>query len=166
MAYNVEALIARSETLKSGGETLRHARVVPLPQGLTLVPVTDELHDEIGALVAIGGDDPHPEFYKLSPTLAEFARRLSDSAPVAYFEADYFGGYGVQSAIVWEHGRVVAGPYKTGDDHALADGAINRALRRLGVVRGGAIDEFSAVSLGRYRSNEDWIAQANHGNRA
>lgn len=167
MGHYVEALIARVETLNSGVAMLRFAHVVSLSKGLALVPVTDELHDEIAAVMAIGGAVPHPQFYKLSPSLAEFACRLSASASVAYFETNYHGGWGKQSAVVWEHGRVVAGPYetKTGDGAGLADGAINRALRRLGVTRDSAIDEFDAVSLGRHRSNEGWIEPRRYGNR-
>jgi hypothetical protein len=58
---------------------------------------------------------------------------------------------------------VAAGPFKTGNEVPLAVGAINRAFRHLGVARGSEIDEFEAVGIGRFRSNEDWIEQPEWG---
>lgn len=52
------------------------------------------------------------------------------------------------------------------DAHSLSptpcsgDGAINRALACLGVVRNGAFDEFEYVGLNRYRYTSDWIEAA------
>jgi hypothetical protein len=36
-------------------------------------------------------------------------------------------------------------------------GCLNQVLRRLGVLRGEAIDEFDAVGLNRHCSTEDWV---------
>jgi hypothetical protein len=178
MGHHVQAVIAPLESLRFGLSSLRHARVVPLGQGLGLAPITDELFDEITGEIQAAGDDPHPGLRKMSPGLAELAVRLSDRTPVAYIETDYFGGKGAQAAIAWDRGRVVVGPLNTGDGTPSARGAINRALRYLGVAlptRAGRVvsrvltalglpcglilDEFGAVGLGRFRSDEDWIEQ-------
>jgi hypothetical protein len=73
-----------------------------------------------------------------------------------------FGGVGSQCAVVWRDGAVVLGPLKTTDEDGnmtpLLEGAINRALRALGVQRGSVRDEFEALGLGWHRDNEDWVA--------
>src|SRR5579875_964876 len=116
MGHCIEALIARVEPLRFGLSSLRHACVVPLARGLGLAPVTDALFDEITAEIGESGDDPYPEFWKLSASLAALAVRLSRSSPTAYIETDYHGGVGTQAAIAWDGGRVAVGPFKTGDE--------------------------------------------------
>ena len=59
---------------------------------------------------------------------------------------------------------MIFGPALTGDGEDfqtddLPDGAINIALRKLGVLRGGSHDEFDAVGLGKHRDNESWIEE-------
>jgi hypothetical protein len=148
-----------------------------LRQGLALAPLTDELHDEILECFEPSGHSGFPEFWKLSPSLIAFARRQSEATPLVYLETDYFGGNGTQAAIAWARGHVVFGPEQTGNAVPLSGGAINRALRTLsvkllptrpincalqflGVKALWPFDEFDAVGLGRCRSNEDWIEQA------
>ena len=59
---------------------------------------------------------------------------------------------------------MIFGPALTGDGEDfqtddLPDGAINIALRKLGVLRGSSHDEFDAVELGKHRHNESWIEE-------
>ena len=86
----------------------------------------------------------------------------SCSGPVAYVEADYFGGVGEQRAAVWDAGRLSLGPLYKGVDEAFpAEGSpISQALRYLGVQRGEHYDEFDAVGLLRHRRTEAWIEDA------
>jgi hypothetical protein len=86
----------------------------------------------------------------------------SHSGPVAYVEADYFGGTGQQRAVVWDAGRLALGPLNIGVNEAFpAEGSpISRALRHLGAQRGKLGDEFDAVGLLRHRDTEDWIKEA------
>jgi hypothetical protein len=141
MGYYLEALIGR--TLSDHARGLKNARLVPLERGLAMIPVTDALHAEIGA------GDELPRFEKLSQRIEEWARRPSPD-PVAYVEAEFFGGLGGQSAVVWQGGERVLGPLHATD-------AINQALRVLGVSPDGAHDEFDAVELGRHRKTADWV---------
>jgi len=122
----------------------RNARVVSLERGVFMIPVTDPLHEEIGR----GGEVKR--FEKLSPGVEEWVRRISGDGPVAYIEAEFFGGVGGQSAVVWSEGKRVLGPIH--DQHA-----INQALRVLGVRPDGSHDEFDAVDLGRNRDTDDWV---------
>jgi hypothetical protein len=141
MGYYLEALIGR--TLSEHARAFKNARVVPLERGLTMIPMIDALHAEIGL------GDELPRFEKLSPQVEEWARRpLTD--PVAYVEAEFFGGLGGQSAVVWQGGERILGPLHAAD-------AINQALRVLGVSPAGAHDEFDAVDLGRHRKTAAWF---------
>ena len=63
------------------------------------------------------------------------------SAPVAYVEAEFFGGSGDQSAVVFEQGSVVL-------EAVQAEDAINRAMRVLEVEIGSHHDEFAALGPG------------------
>ena len=104
MGYFLQAIVGRQQTLVQHALEFHHARVVPLACGIAIIPLTNDLYDEI----ADGGKVDR--FSKLSPGVERWAQRISASAPVAYIEADYFGGLGGQSALVWSSGTRVLGP--------------------------------------------------------
>ncbi|MFO0890363.1 MAG: hypothetical protein U0790_14620 [Isosphaeraceae bacterium] len=177
MAHGVEALIASEKPLRNGLSGLRRAEVIPLQQGLALVPVTDAFYDQVASQIPLAGASRIGELWKLSPNLVELARRISVSTPVAYVETDYSGGVGTQAAVVWHHGRISLCPLKIDEGVRLEAGnikrafralpvklrqgrPINQAIRDLGVRTWWLLDEFDAIGLGRYRSNEDWIEAA------
>ncbi|WP_245821905.1 hypothetical protein [Lentzea waywayandensis] len=111
-------------------------QVVPLPQDLVLLPLS-----------AVPGPRQ----------LAEWSLR----GPVAFVDAEFFGGTGSQRAQVWDQGRSVLGPLvREEDDPMPGVTPISQALRRLGVVKGEHHDEFDAVGLGRHRDTEDWVTSA------
>lgn len=113
-----------------------------------MVPVTDSLIDKIAASNA-DGHDLVPGFEKLSTPLAELLRDVSEETSVSYVEAEFWGGVGAQSAVIWEKREVVFQSMSSQD-------AINQVLRRLGIEAKGAIDEFAAVNLGRNRFTDEW----------
>ncbi|MFI7122933.1 hypothetical protein [Amycolatopsis sp. NPDC049868] len=133
--YRLQAVIVTESARSRLLDSLEGARLVPLGQNLSLMPVTEARFD-IGPLA-----------------------ECSEHGAVAYVEAEYFGGAGTQSAQVWERGETVLGPLHVGeDDPRPADGSpISQALRRLGVLKGDYFDEFDAVGLGRYRNTDDWL---------
>ena len=147
MGYYLQAIVGRQTTLMQHASAFQHAHIVPLGQGIAMIPVTDDLYDEF----ADGGEVDR--FYKLSPGIENWAKRISDSAPIAYVEAEFFGGTGGQSAIAWSQGSSVLGPVHS--QHA-----INEVLRFFGVRVEKAHDEFDAIGLGRHRGTVDWIADA------
>ena len=126
MGYFLEALLGTPPTLEQHSLQFRHARVVSLAGGVAIIPITDDLYDE----VADGGSVDR--FFKLSPGIEQWAKRISAVAPVAYIEAEFFGNIGGQSAIAWSAGSRMLGPIHSKD-------AINQALRLLGVQTGAAI---------------------------
>lgn len=120
-----------------------------------MVPITAALYDQFIAATPVGEGQLLQQFTYLSEAIAEELRLLSVRGGVAYVEADFFGGTGVQQAVVWNSGAMVLRPILT---HG--HGAINQALHLLGVDRRGRVDEFDVVDLGRYRSNRDWLELA------
>jgi hypothetical protein len=154
MAHNVQAFIARTELLQMLAHELKRAHVIPLTQGLALLPTVAhpaEFYDE-----QAGNEERKGLFAELnylSSPFAEQARRFSEQGTIAYVETEYWGGDGEQAAIVWAKGKIVFGPARANF------GTINEALRHLEVERGAHRDRFDAIGLGRYRDNDDWINQ-------
>jgi hypothetical protein len=154
MAHIINGFVARFRTPLNDARGARLG-ICPLQQEFGFLPVSR---------VLIEGDNESselPYFRELTKGLQNWAVSESLFYPIAYVETEYFGGDGEQAAAVWEAGQITFGPLRTRtpeDTSPLLDGAINQALRMLGVVRVEAIDEFAALGLGRYRNNEDWIA--------
>jgi hypothetical protein len=121
---------------------------------LSIMPMTDELFDAVtdGSSDALG-------FSRLPNGFDRVLAGWSAGGPVAYVEADYFGGTGTQRAVVWAGGALVLGPLQNaGDEPFPAEGSpISQALRRLGVQRGEAFDEFAAAGLQQHRRSLGWI---------
>ncbi|MET9598772.1 hypothetical protein [Streptomyces sp. NPDC006459] len=156
MSYDLRAVIADGEALRSAAGDLSAARLAPIGQGLSLMPMTNALFDS----VAEGGDVGTLGFWRLPGGFDETLAAWSAGGPVAYVEAEYFGGVGEQRAAVWNGGSLVLGPLylEEGEPFPPAGSPISQALRRLGVVAGAGEDEFSAVGLDRHRDGEAWIA--------
>ncbi|MER7667980.1 hypothetical protein ABTY61_05880 [Kitasatospora sp. NPDC096128] len=159
MSYELQALIGMLELLTVAAAEVPTARVVPLAQGLALIPVTPAVLSALQGDAAVSRAGGGAGFGWHS---AGFELRLaawSKAGPIACVEAEYFGGSGTQRAAVWSDGRVVLGPLAIGEfEPAPAEGTpISRALRRLGgYVEPGRADEFDSVGLGAHRSTAGW----------
>ncbi|WP_329177641.1 hypothetical protein [Streptomyces sp. NBC_01477] len=155
MGYELQAVIAEEGLLRAAVRDLPGAGLASLGQGLSLMVITDQLFDA----VTDGGSAEALGFWRLPGgfelTLAEW----STAGPVAYVEAEFFGGDGEQRAAVWADGARMLGPLHTppGQPFPSAGSPISQALRRLGAVRRADGDEFLAVGLDRHRFSEDWI---------
>ena len=148
MAYVLEAFIGRPPVLARLVGESREVAIVDLGQSLSLLPFTDGARR---VLLSTAADlaSPNPPFSCLSRAAALSAQQRSGADGLAYVEAEFFGGRGEQSAIVWRGGYLELGPVTAVD-------AINRALRALGVQSGEAQDEFDTLGLGRHRATERW----------
>jgi hypothetical protein len=153
--YRLQAVIAAEHVLRDLADAFENARIVPLGQHLSLLPMTDELFDA----VTVAGTPPLDGFWKAPAGFGRALAACSANGPVAYVEAEYFGGTGEQAAMVWDVGRVVLGHLHLAENASIpADGTpISQALRRLGVTTGDHQDAFDAVGLGRHRDTEDWL---------
>jgi hypothetical protein len=103
-----------------------------------------------------------PGFWKVPPGFDRLLAAWSARGPIAYVEAEYFGGVGTEAAAVWHAGDLALGPLlETADPLPTAGRSpISQALRRLGVSAHGYVDEFEAVGLGRCRYMDDWLNEA------
>ncbi|MEU3075917.1 hypothetical protein [Streptomyces laurentii] len=163
--YELTAILADAATLVRNTADWEHATVVPLMEGMGLLPVSDGLFTEMFGFrretCAGGPSKESPFLYPMPPALEELLASWSTERPIAYVEAEFFGGDGYQSAAVWSGGTRVWGPvFDETLDGPRADWPINGALAHLGLRSGGATyDLFDAVGLGRERSTDGWLAR-------
>lgn len=159
----IQVLIGPVEALVDARSYLPSAIVCPLPQGLALMPLTDSVETELRKGASDANQMVLPPSGEMASGLAELASALSGRGPIVYAATFIHGGTGGQDAVVWIEGEVVL---NIGDDEesmsAWPNSPISRALRRIGVIAAEGEDEFDAIGLGRYRSNESW-AQAHLG---
>jgi len=142
MAYTLQAFIGDQSTLEQ--KAASGLPFVPLPQGKALIPLTDDIRDNHGIPFLPLTDEGKEEIPASIESLADQFK-----GAIAYVEAEFFGGDGIQASAVWKEGKLIFGP--------LVDvSAINEALRRLGVTKGNHHDEFDSLGLGTYRDTNQW----------
>ncbi|MGW8687517.1 hypothetical protein ACWGNN_42120 [Streptomyces sp. NPDC055817] len=120
----------------------QHGAFLPawcLSGNLSLMPMTDEVFDA----VADGTAESALGFWKLPGGFERLLAQWSTTGPVAYVEADYFGGVGEQRAAVWAYGALAVGPLDTPSKKwfSRAVSPISQALRQLGVRQSLGEDE-------------------------
>ncbi|MFI8232393.1 hypothetical protein ACIGDI_26490 [Streptomyces sp. NPDC085900] len=156
MGYELQAVIAKDELLRAASREVPGALVVSLRQGLALMPMTAEVFDA----VTDGSEGGALGFWRLPGGFDKVLAQWSVTAPVAYAEAEYFGGVGEQRAAVWADGTLARGPLdepaKTRFSRAVSP--ISQALHQLGARAGLGEDEFEAVGLDRHRGNDGWVS--------
>lgn len=148
MDYSLRALIAAPKVMAPAKDQFPSTRIVPLACGLSMVPLTTALLDEVH-----GGEElatSVPGFLLLSSSLIRWVASASELGPIAYVEAEFYSKIRSESCSVWENGNAVLGPLHE-------KGAIGRALGRLGI---GGGDPFESAGLGKYKSTEDWLRDA------
>ncbi|MEV6969845.1 hypothetical protein AB0M47_32490 [Hamadaea sp. NPDC051192] len=157
MGYQVQAVVAASDLLRRVASDDPDMHVVELAQGMALMPMTGVLHDRLTVL----GHDDKLGFFMLPGGFAKTLAGWSADGAIAYVEADFFGGTGSQSAVVWQHGALAFGPLHrpAGEQHAGEPSPISQALRHLGVRRGRHADEFAAAGLDRHRDHGGWLGE-------
>jgi hypothetical protein len=154
MGYTLEAIIGSPSALRAEVEDLPAAVLVPLAQGLAMVPMTDELFDAV-----TDGTSNRPLGFRMPSGFDRVLATWSSVGPVSYVEADFFGGVGSQRAALWVGGELVLGPLSVDDNQPFEDAGspISQVLRHLGVAQANYRDEFEAVGLGRHRDTADWL---------
>lgn len=151
MGYTLEAMVGRSHRFTPVPEWIADSVVIPLRWDIRLLPMTFALLDALPPAAEAEGAPPGEGwgFRFMDASVVAVCKDLSSSGPVAYVEADFFGGFGEQPVMVWREGQLILASKLDGI------GPINEALRLLGVRRSETSDEFAAVGLGRFRSTED-----------
>ncbi|MDC2961494.1 hypothetical protein PO587_44465 [Streptomyces gilvifuscus] len=156
MGYELQAVIAKDELLRAASREVPGALVVSLRQGLALMPMTAEVFDA----VTDGSEGGALGFWRLPGGFDKVLAQWSVTGPVAYVEAEYFGGVGEQRAAVWADGTLALGPL---DEPAKARfsravSPISQALHQLGARAGLGEDEFESVGLDRHRGTDEWVS--------
>lgn len=162
MGYVLEALLAPPTLAEAAAASLPGTGVVRLHERIALVPITEDAAEALSpgdrSIISLLTKEPLPA------ALTELLRRTSRKGPIAYVEADFFGGTGQQAAVLWEHGEIALGPLIDPDDLVRGSPSqwpFNQVLRRMGVpVAPGQPDEFATAGLGRHRETEDWLDEA------
>jgi hypothetical protein len=162
MAGDLHALLWKPS---EHGDTPDLPVVTPVAgRDLVLLPLTAKVTAQLGAA---DNDDIVDGFYDLTGAIAGWARQRSHAGAVAYLHSEFFAGGGFQAAVAWHGGTIVWGPLFTAtspgeaEDHYTVpadhrDMAANVLLRRLGIDRGPARDEFTAAGLDQQRWTDDW----------
>ncbi len=101
MGYYVTGFIVAREGSRQVREAHSSLKAIPLEQGVVLFPLTQEIVDSI---VTANQFEPLAEFQYLNKSLSAFLAKISVLCPVLYFETEYFGGMGAQTAMVFERG--------------------------------------------------------------
>ena len=150
--YCLYGIVGKSRDLLHKSLEYPGAGVVHLQQGIGMIPISEELLNAIEQHETSLGATKEPGFEFLSEAVSAWARRLSKGTRLAYLEAEFISGEGTESAVVWRDGVTTLGPVH-------GTGAVNRALRALGVSVPSRREEFEAVGLGKHRSPEEWLKE-------
>jgi hypothetical protein len=175
--YRLNAVVGNIEVLRDRTAGLNHAVVAVLRQEIAVVLVTAPFFEEVtGVLPEPFAGRPsgqQPFRHIMSSVFERTLVEWSQWGPVAYVEADFFGGDGYQSAAVWRDGATAWGPVFDEEFNGPRDGwPINTALARLGVTPSGRtyshdpeqpVDLFDEVGLGLERDMKDWLAYGRAG---
>ncbi len=148
MAYTLQAILGPSETLTDA--LIEGTHVVLLQAGVSMLPLGRAFLEAHGATflpLIDAGESAVPS------TIGEISVHLAKRGVVAYVEAEFHGGEGMQASVVF---------YQSGthDPPRLARDAINAALKALGVHPHTGNDEFSVVGLGLHSDTEQWLLSA------
>lgn len=123
-------------------------RLMDISDGLAMLPLPTN------ALAWINKDDDDVFIVKgydsLSVKLYSILISFSKIGKIGYIEAEYFGGDGGQSSILFSESEPILEKVNT-------VGAINSLLSSLGIVPEPGKDEFDTVGFGKNRRTEDWL---------
>ncbi|MEM7104902.1 MAG: hypothetical protein AAF502_17330 [Bacteroidota bacterium] len=151
MSHNIQGFIFNKRETAERFSHFENAHLIDMEQGFVFIPLTNALADEIGGKE----DSPYEVFWKFNPNIEALLVDNSKDGMITYLETDYWGGDGEQAAAIWYKGILYFGP-----KHSKI-GAISRCLKLMKAVKNDMYDEFEAIGLTKFRSNDDWIEHAN-----
>ena len=120
MAYTLQALIGAKGTLSRKD---LYGNIIALEQGFEILPFTTAFSKKNGfEILPLTGEDSK----ELPENIYAFCKAASFGCEIAYVEAEYFGGSGIQACMVFKNTRIEM-------PSVVESKAINLALRKLGV---------------------------------
>lgn len=148
MDYELEALVGKEALLRKHQSTFRNVYVVPVTQGLALIPMTGALWWEINSPASGELKARLYGFKGLTSAVEAWAGQISRDGEVAYIEAtDIADGYKRDElAMVWQNGAIAAGPLHN----------ITQALDMLGLEHPCRFDDDDPAGFGRYHRTAAW----------
>ena len=132
MSYTLQAIIGQYASLP---EASRGFAAIRLSEDLWMVPLSTQVRDRHGIPLLPFDEGDSDE---LPAALSSLCRQLSRQCVVAYVEAAFFGGMGIQASAIFKNGTGLVSPVIDGH-------AINHALKLLGVTARTGYDEFDRV---------------------
>jgi len=147
LGYNLKAYIGKDENLNPILEKYRESIKVNLNGGISMIPMTNELYDEINEMKS---SSRISTFEFLTENIEIKTIQIIENREIAYVESEFFGGQGGHIGIIWRNGKrdLLIEWHKS---------SMNKILKRLGVNRTWLKDEFEKVGLDKNRHTEDWI---------
>lgn len=147
MGYTLKAYIGKEENLNPILEKYSESKKVNLNQGISMIPMTDKLFEEINEMKSSSGIST---FEFLTKDIENKTIQIIENLEVAYVESDFFGGQGGHIGVIWKNGK---------RDFLVESNknSMNKILKRLGVNRSLLKDEFEKVGLAKNRHTDDWI---------
>ena len=147
MGYFLQAFICKHSDTNIFTDNFDKAKKVVIGQGLSLIPMTEDLFDQINNLVVSNSVD---KFEYLTENIETKILKLIGNTKLAYVEAEYHGGQGGQIAIIWN---------KNKREKLLAFGQdkINETLKDFGAITENGQDEFLTLGFGLRRNTIEWL---------
>ena len=150
MGYFLQAFICKQADTNIFTNNFDKAKKIEIGQGLSLIPMTEELFDQINNFVVSNSVD---KFEYLTDNIETKILHLIDDKKFAYVEAEYFGGEGGQMAIIWENNKREKF-LEFGQDK------INEVLKDFGAIAEKGHDEFLTLGFGLRRNTREWLENA------
>jgi len=151
MGYNLKAFIGQVERLEPVTTRFKNAKLIPLTEQIALIPMTDDLFNEINDYRVNNNIDGYE--YLTTDIESEIIETINIGL-IAYIEVEYFGGTGVQNGILWKNKKRIF-------EHSGTKAVVNSILQQFGITRSKSRDEFETVGLNRHRYTEDWLVGVN-----
>jgi hypothetical protein len=147
MGYILHAFIGKQPDLHLLANAFHNSKLIHVGREMFIIPMTEELYDELNEF-KISEDVGNLTY--MSQHVEKRVLGIIGDRCIGYIEAEYSGGQGGQTAVLWQNGR----RYKLYD---FGHRVINILLKHLGVLSDLGLDEFDTINLGRHRNTEDWL---------
>jgi hypothetical protein len=162
MSHCIQVILAKEEIINNFCQKWVHARKLSLKQGFALIPMTTSLKEDIEELINNQESDSYEKLEHFSASIEELVKEESGNGAIVWFETNYSGGSGKQSAILYKN-QQTEGPFNTVTtwdnikleltDKPAGERAINNVLHKLGVYSKYR-DEFGVLNLPQLGSEE------------
>jgi len=150
MGHHISAIVCKPS---AGVERIIEFDLPMIRRGdFVIIPMDANHYDSWSERLEFESTDARSKVLLDGP-FAHHIAAIAAESDYALIETDYFGGKGDQVAAVYRKGK---------DEPLLAtnrvtSGAINTALRSIGVVARVGADEFDTLGLGHYRDFEKYF---------